>query len=341
MSIWLFRAGKNGEYEEKFLTEGRIYLTWNDLSIDLKKYEERETLLQKLQNLYSSEKVNTIKNWASQIYPIAFRMEIGDWVVLPSKRTSTIHIGKITGEYCFAEENGNPYYHYRDVDWFARDIPRNNFDQDILYSFGAFMTVCKITRNDAEKRIKLMAGNDWKTITTAVTTFDDADDAAPDSQTNLEEAVYDSIAKYIIHKFQGHKMEELIEEILKAKGFTVYHSKPGPDGGKDLLAAGGEMGFASPKICVQVKTQSTAVDRIILDQLGGVMHNYSADYGLLVSWSGFKDSVTREVGKQFFRIRLWDAHDVIKELFANYEKLSPSIRAEIPLKQIWILSKDE
>ena len=43
-------------------------------------------------------------------------------------------------------------------------------------------------------------------------------------------------------------MEDLIEEILTAKGFTVYHSKPGADGGKDLLAAGGEMGFGSPKI---------------------------------------------------------------------------------------------
>jgi restriction system protein len=35
MNIWLFRAGKNGEYEEKFLTDNRVYLTWNDLNFDL------------------------------------------------------------------------------------------------------------------------------------------------------------------------------------------------------------------------------------------------------------------------------------------------------------------
>lgn len=108
MGIWLFRAGKRGEFEEKFLTDGRIYLTWNDLNIDLKEYKSRGRLLQKLQGIYSGEKINTLKNWASQIYPIAHRMDIGDWVVLPSKRTSTIHIGKITGEYQYAEQNGVP-----------------------------------------------------------------------------------------------------------------------------------------------------------------------------------------------------------------------------------------
>lgn len=341
MSIWLFRAGSKGEYEEKFLSEGRIYLTWNDLSINLKEYGDRAKLLQKLEDIYVGEKRNTLKNWASQIYPIAYRMELNDWVVLPSKRTSTIHIGRITGEYQYDEANGNPYFHYRNVNWFAKDIPRNNFDQDILYSFGAFMTVCKITRNDAEKRIKEMAANGWKVSNMAVTTFHDAEDTEMNSSTNLQDAIYDTISKYIIQKFKGYKMEQLIEEILKAKGFSVFHSKQGVDGGVDLLASGGELGFGSPKICVQVKTQDTPIDRPTLDQLGGVMNNVNADYGLLVSWNGFKDSVAREEAKQFFKIRLWDSEDVISELFANYEKMSPAIKAEIPLKHIWMLNEEE
>lgn len=129
-------------------------------------------------------------------------------------------------------------------------------------------------------------------------------------------------------------METLIEEILKVKGFTVYHSKQGADVRKELLASGGEVGFESHKIWVQVKTQDTPIERTTLDQLGCVMNNVQAEYGLLVSWNGFKDSVAREEGNQFFNIRLWDSLDVIKELFDNYEKLSPAIKAEIPLKQI-------
>ena len=341
MSIWLFRAGKNGEFESKFLNDKRVYLTWDDLNIDLSKYKDRDKLLQKLTEMYVGEKANTIRNWASQIYPIAHRIKKGDWIVLPSKMSSTIHFGKVVGDYVFDETASSPYYHYRDIEWFATDIPRNNFDQDILYSFGAFMTVCKITRNDAEQRIKDMAQNGWKVEKHSTKVFADADDVETVSATNIEQAAIDDISKYIIQKFQGYKMEQLISEILRAKGFTVFRSNQGADGGKDLLAAGGEMGFGSPKICVQVKSHDTPVDRPTLDQLGGVMTKVGAEYGLLVSWSGFKNSVEQERGNQFFRIRLWDSNDVITELFNNYKKLSPEIQAEIPLKQIWMLSDDE
>ena len=44
---------------------------------------------------------------------------------------------------------------------------------------------------------------------------------------------------------------------------------------------------------------------------------------------------------QFFKIRLLDSTDVIIELFDNYEKLIPAIKAVIPLKQIGILSEKE
>ncbi len=341
MSIWLFRGGKHGEFETKYLNDKRIYLTWDGLNIDLSKYHDRDKLFKKLIELYEGENPKAIRNWASQIYPIAHRMEIGDWIVLPSKLSSTIHFGKVIGDYTYDGEADNPYYHYRAVDWFATDIPRSNFDQDILYSFGAFLTVCQITRNDAEKRIKEMAANDWKVKYKPQKVFADADDIENVSQTNIEEASRDSISKYIIQKFQGYKMEQLISEILRAKGFTVYHSKQGADGGKDILAAGGEMGFGSPKICVQVKSHDTPVDRPTLDQLGGVMNKVGAEYGLLVSWSGFKNSVEQERGNQFFKIRLWDANDVIDELFDNYDKLSPELQAEIPLKRIWMLSNDE
>lgn len=52
------------------------------------------------------------------------------------------------------------------------------------------------------------------------------------------------------------------------------------------------------------KIRYTPVDRPTLDQLGGVMNKVGAEYGLLVSWSGFKSSVEQERGNQFFKIRL-------------------------------------
>jgi len=51
-----------------------------------------------------------------------------------------MHVGKIDGDYTYDGNNGNSYYYYRSIDWVAKDIQRNNFNQDILYSFYVFMT---------------------------------------------------------------------------------------------------------------------------------------------------------------------------------------------------------
>ncbi|NLV89103.1 MAG: restriction endonuclease [Tissierellia bacterium] len=339
MSLWLFRAGRKGEYENKFLTDGRVYLTWDDFDVDLRTIDTQEDLYKVLMEKYDLEKKKTAINWASQIWPIAHKMKIGDWVVLPSKINRTLHFGKITGEYVFDKSLGSPYYHYREVDWFAIDIPRDRFDQDILYSLGAFMTVCRIHKNNAEKRIKQMAENDWNVKPrTGRQLIDEIDE---ESKIDLEEYILDQISEWIIQKFKGYKMEELIEEILKAKGYTTYKSPEGADHGVDILASPGTLGFGSPKICVQIKTEANPIDRPTLDQLIGTMSNFGADYGLLVSWSGFKTTVIREIPKQFFKVRLWDSKIIIQEIFNNYEKLSDEIKAEIPLKRIWMLNIEE
>ncbi|MGO5065985.1 restriction endonuclease [Clostridium sp. LCP25S3_F8] len=266
-------------------------------------------------------------------------MKKGYWIVLPRKINRTIHFGEIVDEYQYDESLGSLYYHYRDIKWFALDVPRDRFDQDILYSLGAFMTVCKIHKNNAEERIKDMYKNNWnvklKTIKKLV------NDSEETSAIDLNEYIFDRISERIIQRFKGNKMEVLINEILKVKGFTIYRSPEGCDYGVDLLASSSTLGFGSPKICVQVKAQDDPVDRPTLDQLIGTMSNYSADYGLLVSWSGFKTSVIKEIPKQFFKVGLWNSKNIIEEIFINYDKLSDEIKTEIHLKRVWMLNVEE
>ncbi len=342
MSIWLFRAGKNGEYEDKFLTDNRVYFTWDDLNIDLSKFKERSELIEDIRSRYSLTKDRQAINYASQIWPIVHRMKKGDWVVLPSKINRTIHFGEVIGDYVFDESLGNHYYHYRDINWFATDIPRDNFDQDILYSLGAFMTVCKIHKNDAENRLKTMYKNGWqKKPQVLQPDLSDDDDIIEQSSVDLNDFILDKISERIIQRFKGHEMEFLIEEILKAKGFQTYRSPEGADHGVDLLASSDTLGFGPPRICVQVKSTDSSIDRPTLDQLIGTMSNYNADYGLLVSWGGFKTSVIKEIPKQFFKVRLWDSKKIMEEIFNNYDKMSDEIKAEIPLKRVWMLNDDE
>ena len=85
MSLWLTRAGSHGEYENRFLDENRIYLTWENLSYDLSKVKTRQELDKLLTKVYPQDKHATIRNWASQIWPFVYGMKVGDWIVLPSK----------------------------------------------------------------------------------------------------------------------------------------------------------------------------------------------------------------------------------------------------------------
>jgi restriction system protein len=75
----------------------------------------------------------------------------------------------------------------------------------------------------------------------------------------------------------------------------------------------------------------------VLRELQATVTNFGAEYGLLVGWGGFKQSLEAEGKRLFFKIRLWDSADLLSNLFEVYAKLSPELQSKIPLKQIWTL----
>lgn len=296
MALWLARSGRHCEHEKKFLAENRIYLTWGGLNHELGKLQDRLALAAILAKVYPDQrKQHRVQN-TGQIWAFAHRMQVGDWVAMPSKR-KTIHIGEITGTYVFDGKAENPYYHYRTVKWIETDIPRTNFDQDILYSLGAFTTVCQIKRNDAEARVRAMQASGWKStgakpkVINATSDDDEATDETSTARLDLEQIGRDHIARRIYEKYAGHGLEGLVEAILNAQGFTTHRSDKGADGGIDILAAPDTLGFGHPRICVQVTSQTSPLERPVFDQLVGTMQHVGADQGLLVCWGGFKPTI--------------------------------------------------
>jgi restriction system protein len=342
MSLWLVRAGKYGEHESKFIDDNRVYLTWDNLPEDMSAIPDYEGIKALLVSKYPAEGIRKVSNWSGQVWAFVLGLKAGDWVVMPRKNKPTIAIGEVKSPYKYDASGGGDYRHYREVKWLNTEVPRSAFDQDLLYSFGAFLTVCNIKRNDAEQRVRSMAQNSWASApianTLVTTTGGASDDALTETQIDLEQLARDSIAKHIIQKFKGHGMARLVEAVLKAQGFTTYRSPEGADGGVDILAASGAFGFDAPRICVQVKSGDSPADRPEFTQLIGAMENVKAEQGLFVSWSDFKQTVYKEVPNKFFKVRLWNQNDLIEQILANYEKLDQDIRAEIPLKQIWTIA---
>lgn len=344
MAVWLIRAGSQGQFEQKFLNENRVYVTWNGLNANLLTMKDRQQLIEALGVLDPDAKPKKLVNHASQVWPFAHAMKKGDRVVLPSKIQPVIYVGKITSDYHNEPKGNDPFYHWRSVEWLPDAVPRSHFSQDILYSFGAFMTICRIQRNNAESRINAMEANQWKAETqkqiikqTSQSSIDeDASDEHVD--TDLEELGHSQIIKLIEAKFKGHNLTRLVSAILTAQGYTCWQSPEGADGGADILAGEGPMGFGNQRICVEVKSGDGLVERPTVDKLMGAMTKFNATQGLFVAWGGYKNNVQKELASSFFRVRLWTQHDLLEQLFMHYEKLDDDIKAELPLKRIWTVA---
>lgn len=335
MAIWLVRAGKHGEREEEALAQNLAIIGWEDLA-DLSTVDTRDELAEMVRSTYPAVGQNTATNWIGQLWAFRERIQLDDLIVLPLKRQSAIAIGRCAGAYRYRQDTDA--HHVRPVQWLRTDIPRLAFDQDILYSLGAFLTVCQITRNNAEERIRAVLENRGPGIPIESSETAQTEVNAP---IDLEQVAYDQLRTFIEQQFKGHGMERLVAGVLQATGYITDISPPGPDGGVDIIAGRGSLGFEGPRLCVQVKSSINPVGVEVLRSLHGTMKTFGADQGLLVSWGGFKRTVHSEAKSQFFTIRLWDDNQLIQSVFDNYDKLSPEIQAMLPLKKIWILVREE
>ena len=331
VAVWLCRAGRIGEHEARFFEENKIFYTFEEVSVSLSSFGSVRDLQEYFLQIIPSLKRNSASNFAGQGNAFCNKMQIGDWVITPSKTApGLLHIAEISGNYTFDENAEEAYRHSRAVKWFAK-IRREQFDQDIQSSLGALMTICNVPQ---ENRVR-------KTVSAFLSSAN-CTNILPQPPPDLELLSLDTISDHIIRNYKGHGLARLIEAILKAKGFTVYRSPKGADHGVDLLASSGSLGFASPKICVQVKSTEDAIERVVLDQLVGTMAHVGAEYGLLVSWGGFRSSIIRDIPTQFFKVRLWSRLEILNEFLENYDRLDDEIKQEIPLRRIWVLdTKDD
>jgi restriction system protein len=320
MALWMVRAGSRGEREEFALENKLALIGWEELS-DLSNIIERSELHSLLHKLFPNEKPNSIRNWEGQIWQFTQVIKEGDLIALPLKQRSVIAIGECAGKYQFIPGNPPDARHVRPIkEW--KEFPRNRFDKDLLFSFGALQAVCNIQRHDAEERVKAIMNGKPPSIEPVIETLD------------LEQAALDQISSRISTRFRGHA-------ILEAQGYLIRVSPEGPDGGVDIVAGRGSLGFEQPRLVVQVKSQDNPIDVGVLRELSGVMKGFGADLGLIVAWGGYRGVVEREAARQFFDIRLWDAQTVVRMVQENYDNLPKDIQADLPMKRIWMLVPEE
>lgn len=336
--LWIVRAGAAGERELDAIAQGLLQPGFSEVG-DLASCKDRASILDRLHSTLRGAGENQLRNYAAQLNQFVNVIAGGDLIVLPRKLTTGVAIGKVTGPYRY-EPLGTPR-HVRPVSWLKEAVPREVFAQDLRYSFGAFMTVCEVKRNEALARVEAVVatGIDPGPLLNkqgkATPKFEpdalEASEAAPD----IEQLAKDQIVALIKSAFAGHGLAQLVAEILQIEGYMTKLSKPGPDGGVDILAAGGKLGLGEGRICVQVKSGDGAADQDVVLKLMGSVQTSKAQTGLLVSLGGVNSAAQKMLDSEFFVLRLWQMPELLGALFRTYAQLSEETRQKLPLKQIW------
>ncbi len=303
MTLWVVKGGTNGEREERMLTNSVLGMGWEEVG-DLGAFVSRDTLKAAYRTTYPADGDGRVNNVVGQLWAFAHVINNADTVVVPLKSRGQIAVGSVAGPYKETDEFGADMRHTVPVKWYRTDVPRTDFDQDLLYSFGAFMTVCTVRRDHAEERVLAAVGARKGKIVEARVDRDTEELGAEEAPIDLEQVGRDAILTYVRRRFKGHGLARLVEAVLRAQGLQTYVSPPGPDGGVDIVASGGSLGLDAPRLLVQVKTGDSPAGTDVLIALKGVMSNYGADQGLLVCWAGFKETVLKEARTAYFRIRL-------------------------------------
>jgi restriction system protein len=342
--FWTVRTGRSGERTEWGFATGVVGGGWHEMP-DLTGVTDKEQLRSIVADVYGGSK-NVVANLTGQLWTLRTRIQDGDYIVLPIRATSQIAFGQVVGGgYKYLSKEDDPTKrHVIQVKWIKTDVSKSVLKQDMRYQLGSALTIFEVGNNDAAYRLEqIMAGKQdpgaRSAMSPGVAKSPDAaqeDSGNESTPINLADVAQDEIAKRLQEDFKGHELSELVEALLTAEGFKCRNSPPGADGGVDVLAGMGPLGMDSPKLVVQVKSQTGAVSDTVLQQLNGAIHRFQADQALLVTFGGVTSPARTCLETQYFNIRVWTIDDIIQSIYKHYPLLDSEMKARLPLKQIWV-----
>lgn len=305
-----------------FLNNNLIAIGWHEMGDISDIQNNRELLKKKYPSIYPEKKPGAAPTDCGQIYRFINEVQLGDYVVFPSKSDRKINIGQITGEATY-DANGGNYPRRRTVKWLKKGLARTSFSQGALFETGSAMTFFSIKNYSDE----------FMTVLNGKPQINETDDEAEEISLQADsiiETTQDFILKQLRSKLKGYPLEDIVANLLKAMGYKVTQSPKGGDRGIDIICYKDEL---PPRIVVQVKSYDNDVVEKDVQALKGAMHD--SDYGLFVTLTDYKDNA-KDYLKQHTEIRGITGIELADLLMQYYEKLDDNFRAIIPMKHVYI-----
>ena len=305
-----------------FLKESIIAIGWKEFGDCGKVESSREAFKNHFAASFPITKKGAIPTSAGMLYRFYREMQIGDYIVFPSKVDRKINIGEVIGAYTY-EPGADEYVHQRRVKW-LKHIPRTAFSQGALYEVGSAMTLFQI-KNYAEEYLSALDKNFKASIDNT-----DTDITVAATAEGIIESTKDFVLKSLSTKLKGYDLEAFVADLLNAMGYRTMLSPRGGDSGIDITAYKDEL---PPRIVVQVKSQDSDIKEATVQSLRGAMSD--GDYGLFVTLTNYTKNAQKFLDKTPI-IRGIDGSELVDLILKYYDKLSEKYRKMIPLKMVYI-----
>ena len=318
--IW----GIHTQDDHLFLNDNVIAIGWKAFG-DLKAIEPtREAFKEHYEKTYPEVKRGSIATCAGMLYRFLHEVEVGDYVVFPSKSDRKINIGLIEGEYEYVPD-AIEYVQQRKVKW-LKHLPRTFFSQGALYEVGSALSFF-VVKSYADEYLAALDKNIKKN---AVISSDDEDETVAATAEDIIEITKDFILKELSKNLKGYDLEGFVADLLNAMGYRTTVSKHGGDSGIDITAYKDEL---PPRILVQVKSQDGDIKETTIQSLKGAMRE--GDYGLFVTLSNYTKNAQKYLENTPI-IRGINGTELVDLILKYYEQLSEKYRKMIPLKMVYI-----
>ena len=307
-----------------FLHEDVIAIGWKDMG-DLKQIgSTRDAFKKHYEEVYPDAKKGAIANGAGMLYRFVYEVQVGDYIVFPSKIDRQINIGTVKDDYTF-NPNASEYVQQRKVKW-LRHFPRTAFSQGALYEVGSAMSFFMV-KNYANEYLSALDKNFRQTALSTEGTEDESIAATADE---IVETTKDFILKELSKHLKGYELEEFVADLLRAMGYRTSISNHGGDSGIDITAYKDEL---PPRILVQVKSQDGDIKETTIQSLKGAMRE--GDYGLFVTLSNYTKNAQKYLSSVPI-IRGINGTELVDLILKYYAQLSDKYKKMIPLKMVYI-----
>lgn len=269
--IW----GIHTKDDNLFLNENKIAIGWREFG-DLSKVDNnREAFKKRYSQVYSNAKKGSVPTSSGMLFRFIHEIQVGDYVVFPSKSNRMINIGVVKGAYMYVESAAE-YVQQRSVEW-IKHLPRTAFSQGALYEIGSAMSLFAIKKYADE----FLAALDKNFKGNSAAEYDE-DESVAATADDIVESTRDFILKELSKNLKGYDLEEFVADLLRTMGYRTQISPHGGDSGIDITAYKDEL---PPRILVQVKSQDGDIRETTIQSLKGAMRE--GDYGVFVTLSNY------------------------------------------------------